>query len=241
MSDAITLTIDEVEVTGRKGQTILQAADDAGLYIPRLCWVKKLKPGAACRLCTVMVNNRPVAACTQPITEGMIVLHDTEPLNRYRRNLIDMMFVEGNHLCPVCEKSGNCELQALAYRFGITAPKYPYLFPRRPVDASHPDIFLDQNRCIQCGRCVRASQELDGKSVFQFFGRGAQKKLGVNAEARLADTSLNLTDEALNSCPVGALLRKRVGYAIPVGQRLYDLQPIGSEIEAKARRAANRK
>jgi [NiFe] hydrogenase diaphorase moiety small subunit len=188
-----------------------------------------------------MVNNRPVAACTQPITEGMIVLNDTEPLNTYRRNLIDMMFIEGNHLCPVCEKSGNCELQALAYRFGILAPKYPYLFPRRPVDASHPDIFLDQNRCIQCGRCIRASQELDGKSVFQFFGRGSQKKLGVNAEARLADTNLNLTDEAVNSCPVGALLRKRVGYAIPVGQRLYDLQPIGSEIEAKARRAANRK
>jgi [NiFe] hydrogenase diaphorase moiety small subunit len=130
-----------------------------------------------------------------------------------------------------CEKSGNCELQAMAYRFGITAPKYPYQFPKREVDASHPDVMVDHNRCILCARCVRASRDLDGKNVFQFVGRGAHKRVAVNAKSRLADTNLDVTDEAVNVCPVGAILKKRVGYATPVGSRLYDHEPIGSDVE----------
>jgi [NiFe] hydrogenase diaphorase moiety small subunit len=232
----VNFMIDGVEVTGRKGQTILQAADDAGIYIPRLCWSKKLRPSASCRLCTVLVNNRPVAACTQPITEGMDVLNEAGQILRYRKNLIEMLFVEGNHFCMFCEKSGNCELQAMAYRFGITAPKFPYLFPKRDVDASHPHIYLDRNRCILCGRCIRTSRDLDGKGVFEFIGRGHQKKIGVNARARLAETNIDVSDEVVNSCPVGAILKKRVGFAVPVGKRLYDHLPIGSDIEAKARR-----
>jgi [NiFe] hydrogenase diaphorase moiety small subunit len=87
---------------------------------------------------------------------GMIVETDSERAGRPPRLLVEMLFVEGNHFCMFCEKSGNCELQALAYRFGITAPRFPYLFPEREVDASHPDILIDRNRCILCGRCVRA-------------------------------------------------------------------------------------
>jgi len=237
MSDTIHLTVDGLEIAGRKGQSILQAAEDAGIYIPRLCWMKKLNPGATCRLCTVLINGRPTAACTQPAAEGMIVLNETEQLVQYRKNLVEMLLIEGNHFCMFCEKSGNCELQAMAYRFGIFAPHYPYLYPRRGVDATHPDVFLDHNRCIQCGRCIRSSRDLDGKNVFQFVGRGSRKKVGINAEARLADTNLTAADEAVNSCPVGAILKKRVGFAIPMGKRLYDHQPIGSEIEARAARA----
>jgi [NiFe] hydrogenase diaphorase moiety small subunit len=181
-----------------------------------------------------MVNGRPQAACTQPIAEGMLVENDTAQILAIRRNIIDMLFVEGNHFCMFCEKSGNCELQALAYRFGITAPKYPYLFPSRDVDASHPDIFIDRNRCVLCGRCVRASRDLDGKNVFEFVGRGPEKRVAVNAEARLVDTDIDVTDKALDVCPVGALLKKRVGYAVPVGRRLYDHKPIGSDIEQPA-------
>jgi len=241
MSDAVNFVIDGVEVTGQKGQMIIQAAEEAGVYIPRLCWVKKLKPGATCRLCTVMVNNRPIPACAQPVAEGMIIVNDSEQLNAYRKNLVEMLFVEGNHFCMFCEKSGNCELQAMGYRFGVTAPKYPYMFPKRDVDATHPDIYLDRNRCIMCGRCIRASRDLDGKFVFQYIGRGHNKKVGVNAEARLADTDMSAADEATDICPVGAILKKRVGFAVPIGKRLYDHQPIGSEIEAKARRAGGRK
>jgi len=233
MSTTIPFTIDGVEVTGQPGQTIMEAADAAGIYIPRLCALEGLSPHGSCRVCTVMVNGRPQAACTQPVADGMVVENETEQLLAIRRDIIDMLFVEGNHFCMFCEKSGNCELQALAYRFGIAAPKFPYLFPKRDIDATHPDIFIDRNRCILCGRCVRASRDIDGKNVFEFVGRGFDKRVAVNADANLADTDAAVTDEAVNVCPTGALLKKRVGYAVPVGQRKYDHEPIGSEIEKK--------
>jgi len=229
----ITFLIDGAEVRGRPGQTIMRAADEAGIYIPRLCARDELVPYGGCRVCTVMANGRPQAACTQPIAEGMIVENTTDRVLEIRRSIIEMLFVEGNHFCMFCEKSGNCELQALAYRFGITAPRYPYQFPKRDVDASHPDIFLDRDRCILCGRCVRASRDLDGKHVFEFIGRGKDRRIAVNAEARLADTDADVTDRAVEVCPVGAILKKRVGYAVPIGQRLYDHEPIGSDIEAR--------
>jgi len=143
---------------------------------------------------------------------------------------VDMLFVEGNHFCMFCEKSGHCELQAMAYRFGITAPQFPYLNPNRDIDLSHPDVFLDHNRCILCGRCVRTSQELDHKNVFQFVNRGHKKRLEVNAKG-LAETDLNVTDSVVNACPVGALMKKRVGYEVPIGDRPFDHASIGSEIE----------
>jgi [NiFe] hydrogenase diaphorase moiety small subunit len=233
MSDRVTLSIDDVEIQGRPGQTILEAADEAGIYIPRLCYLKGLEPFGSCRVCTVLVNGRPQAACTQPISQGMVVESATEKVTEIRKDLIDMLFVEGNHFCMFCEKSGHCELQAMAYRFGITAPKYPYMFPTREVDASHPDILIDHNRCIRCARCVRASRDLDGKEVFGFVNRGPHKELAVNAAAVLADTNADVTDQAIDVCPVGALLKKRTGYAIPIGKRKYDHEPIGSEIEGK--------
>ncbi len=235
MSDKLTLTIDGVEIKADPGQTIMQAADAAGIYIPRLCAMEGLSPHGSCRVCTVMVNGRPQSACTQPVADGMVVENDTEAILAIRRDIVDMLFVEGNHFCMFCEKSGNCELQALAYRFGITAPKFPYQFPKRNVDASHPDIFIDRNRCVLCGRCVQASRDLDGKGVFEFVGRGADKRVAVNADARLADTDMDVTDKALSACPVGALMKKRVGFEVPVGKRKYDHKPIGSDIEAVAK------
>ncbi len=230
----IVFTVDGRQIEGRPGQTILEAAEEAGVYVPRLCFMKGLTPAGACRVCTVRVNGRPQSACTQPVAPGMIVENDTDELRGLRRDVIDMLFVEGNHFCMFCEKSGNCELPALAYRFGITAPKYPFMFPRRELDASHPEIFIDRNRCILCGRCVRASQELDGKHVFDFVGRGKDKRIAVNAEAGLGDTDSEATDKAIDACPTGSLLHKRVGFAVPVGRREFDHQPIGSDVEQPA-------
>ncbi len=227
----VKFTIDGVEIKGSPGQTIMEAADEAGVYIPRLCYMKDLTPHGSCRVCTVKVNGRSQAACTQPIAEGIKVDNETEELKKQRTDLIDMLFVEGNHFCMFCEKSGNCELQALAYRFGICAPKYPFLFPKCELDASHPDIFIDRNRCVLCGRCVQASKDLDGKNVFGFVGRGSEKRIAVNSDAKLSDTNIDLTDKAVDVCPVGAILKKRVGFCVPVGERKYDSKPIGSDIE----------
>lgn len=231
MSSSVSIVIDGAEVEGRAGETILSAADRAGIYIPRLCHFESLEPHGSCRLCTVLVNGRPLTACTTPIAPGMIIENGVERLFNLRRSLLEMLLVEGNHFCMFCEKSGNCELKALAYRFGITAPKYPYLFPRREVDASHPDILIDHNRCILCARCVRASRQKDGKNELGFVGRGPQKRLAANARGGLAHTDMEAGDEVMGVCPVGALLRKRVGYVVPVGRRKYDHEPIGSDIE----------
>jgi [NiFe] hydrogenase diaphorase moiety small subunit len=233
MSETQHLTLDGREIPVESGQTILDAALAAGVYIPRLCHKPGLEPFGACRVCTVKVNGRAVAACTQPVSPGAVVESDTPELNDHRKALIEMLFVEGNHFCMFCEKSGSCELQALAYRFGILAPRFEFQFPRRDVDASHPDIMIDHNRCILCGRCVRASRDLDHKAVFGFVGRGSHKKIAVSSGARLHDTDVDVTDRALDVCPVGALLRKRVGFAVPVGQRLYDKDPIGTREEER--------
>lgn len=233
MSKTIKITIDGVAVDADPGQTILEAADQAGIYIPRLCSHKDLMPIGSCRVCTVIVDGRPQAACVKPVLDGMIIQNDTAELLQHRRNIIDMMFVEGNHFCMFCEKSGECELQALAYRFGITAPQYPYQFPEKDVDASHPDVLLDHNRCVMCARCVRASQELDGKNVFQSIGRGFQRKIGVDGERALGDTDMSVNDRAADVCPVGCIIKKRVGFKVPIGQRRFDHEPIGSDIQKR--------
>ncbi|MEW6720642.1 MAG: 2Fe-2S iron-sulfur cluster-binding protein [Thermodesulfobacteriota bacterium] len=228
----VTFTIDGKTVKAIRGQTILKAAEAAGIFIPRLCAYRDLTPHGSCRVCSVRVNGRIQAACVQTVAEGAVVESETPELQEFRRNLVDMLFVEGNHFCMFCEKSGFCELQALAYRFGIAAPRYRYLNPKRDIDLSHPDVYIDHNRCILCGRCVRASQDMDRKNVFQFVGRGSRKRLQVNGDS-LSETDLKATDEAVSVCPVGALMRKRVGYEVPVGQRRYDGQPIGEDIETR--------
>lgn len=236
MSEAVTFTIDGESIGGYVGQTILEAAEATGIYIPRLCFLEGLEPHGSCRVCVVKVNGKIVAACTTPISQGMVVESESEEVIDYRRKMIEMLFVEGNHYCMFCEKSGNCELQALAYRFGITAPRYPYTFPKRSMDATHPNVIVDRDRCILCGRCVRASREKDHKNVFQFKGRGKDKRIAVNADACLKDTNLEVTDAAAQDCPVGAILPKGVGFKIPVGERKFDHKPIGWEVEAKHQR-----
>ena len=231
MSERVTFTIDGQEIEADAGSTILEAAEANGIYIPRLCHMDGLEPYGGCRVCTVRVNGRSAASCTQPVGEGIVVEHDSDELNEWRKMIVEMLFVEGNHFCMFCEKSGNCELQAVAYRLGIAAPRFDYLWPIRDVDASHPDILLDHNRCIRCARCVRASRDLDGKSVFGFAGRGGDRELIVNAQARLVDTELDLTDQAVDVCPVGAILHKRTAYRTPVGKRMFDAEPIGTSVE----------
>ena len=227
----VQFVLDGQAIEAQDGQTILKAAEAAGVYIPHLCAFKDLIPHGSCRVCSVRVNGRIQAACVQTVTTGAVVESETPEILEFRRNIIDMLFAEGNHFCMFCEKSGNCELQALAYRFGIAAPGFPYAFPQRDADASHPDIRIDRDRCVLCARCVRASRELDGKAVFGFTGRGTGKRLGVDAASGLGGTSATAGDRAIAACPTGSLLLKRTGYAVPIGERRFDRLPIGADIE----------
>jgi [NiFe] hydrogenase diaphorase moiety small subunit len=205
----------------------MDAALAAGIYIPPLCHKPGLTPHGSCRLCTVEVGGRNAAACTLPAADGLQIDSDTEALNEVRKTITQMLFIEGNHLCPSCEKSGACTLQAVAYHLGMLDGHFPQFFPRREVDASHPDIVLDRDRCILCELCVRASRELDGKDVFAISGRGIEASLIVNAASgRLADTDIAVTDEAAQVCPVGAILIKGHGFEVPIGKRTFEVHSL---------------
>ena len=218
-----TFTLDGKVIPFEEGETIMEAAAAAGVYIPHLCHHPEFKPHGSCKLCTVNIGGRLGAACTNRAAEGMKVESETAALNADRLALTQMLFVEGNHVCPSCEKSGNCQLQAVAYHLGMLTPHFTHFYPARDVDASHPDVLLERNRCILCELCVRASRDVDGKNVFGIGGRGLKARLIVNsASGRLADTNLTVTDRAAEVCPTGAIIRKRHGFTIPIGKRLYD-------------------
>lgn len=225
-----TITIDGQKIPFEEGQTIMDAALSAQIYIPHLCHYPGLTPSGNCRLCIVEHNNRSVTACTTQAQDGQQISNNTPALNAARKAITQMLFVEGNHICPSCEKSGNCKLQAMAYHLGMLNDRFPYLNPRREMDASHPDILLDRGRCILCDLCVRASREVDGKNVFDIAGRGTNARLIVNTESgKLRDSDIAVSDLAANICPVGTIMVKEHGYVSPIGQRIYDQQPI-SEI-----------
>ena len=187
MSTLVKFKIDGVECMAEQGIYVVEAARENNIYIPTLCNIRGVKPRGSCRICTVLVNGRPMSACTTPVADGMEIENDTEQINEIRKAIIEVLFVEGNHFCPSCEKSGNCELQALAYRFKMMVPRLPYLFPTREVDASNPKIIKDHNRCILCKRCIRAIKTKDGKNVFAFKKRGIKLEINVDPEIDFDD------------------------------------------------------
>jgi [NiFe] hydrogenase diaphorase moiety small subunit len=230
MTDAFIL--DGREVPFIEGQTIMEAALAAGIYIPHLCFHPELKPHGSCKLCTVRIDGKEASSCTYKAQQGIAVESDTEAINADRRMLLQMLFVEGNHFCPSCEQSGNCKLQASAYELKMMSPHFPEFYPNLPVDASHPEYLIDFNRCILCSLCVRASRDVDRKNVFALSGRGMNTKLYVNGGS-LAQSGFSASDKAASVCPVGAILKKRRGFQVPIGQRRYDKNPISAEGKEK--------
>ncbi len=215
--------LDQQTVPFTHGQTILQAAHAAGHQIPHLCHHDGLSPHGSCRTCIVRVGGKIMAACTTPAHAGLTVELASESLHQQRRQIVELLFAEGNHLCPSCEASGNCQLQALAYDLGMTHYEFDPLYPHRPSDSSHPTIFVDQDRCIYCELCNRAARELDHKTVFGLGGRGADTYLFAHSDSgALGDTALDDQDQAAHICPVGCLLPRQGNYQMPIGQRRND-------------------
>lgn len=226
MTQSNTFLLDGQAIDFTPGDSIMDAALRAGAYIPHLCHNPDYPPHGSCRICVVKTNDRLVSACTYPASANISVENNTRELMNKRRTLLQLLFVEGNHICPGCEKSGDCQLQALAYYCEMLSPHFRHFFPLREVDASHPDFIIDYNRCINCELCVRASQ-LDGKSVFLLEGRGMQRKLVINGDSgKLGDSAFSATDRAASVCPVGAILPRKAAWSEPVGTRRYDRNPI---------------
>ncbi|MEE9494655.1 MAG: 2Fe-2S iron-sulfur cluster-binding protein [Gammaproteobacteria bacterium] len=235
MNDGKTFRLDGVSISFDAGDTVMDAALKAGEYIPHLCHNPEFPPHGSCRICVVNVDGRQQTACTLPASENMDVDNSSDAIVTLRRNLLQMLFVEGNHICPACEKSGDCKLQAVAYDTGMLSPHFTHFFPRRSIDASHPEIIFYFNRCILCGLCERASRDIDGKDVFLISGRGINSKLVFNSESgKLGDSTLSASDKAVSVCPVGAILPKNRGYEIPIGERRYDRKPISVDKDANS-------
>ena len=217
------IKIDGQSVPFADGQTVMQAASDAGVFIPHLCYHPDYAANGSCKMCTCKVNGRLVSSCTTRAEEGQVIESNTEELNSKRRAMAQMLFVEGNHHCPSCEESGNCVLQNMAYRLGMTALMFTNFHPGRATDASHPEVLLNRDRCIYCELCVRASRDSDGKDIFCITGRAENKSLAINSDSGLlADSGLTTDDRAASVCPVGALIKKREGFSKPIGERDFD-------------------
>lgn len=230
MNNTIKFKIDGKELVAEKGQTIVEAAKANHVFIPTLCNFEGLPPKGCCRICTIKINNRFMTSCTTPVAEGMEVESNIPEINDFRKGIVELLFVSGNHFCPACEKSGNCELQALAYRFGMMVPRFPFLFPQKEIDASSPKIIKEQNRCIMCKRCIKGIKDEKGRSYFAYQNRG--NKLEVILDEKMGKEITDaLARKAMDNCPVGSIIYKERGYYQPIGTRKFDKKPIGSEIE----------
>jgi bidirectional [NiFe] hydrogenase diaphorase subunit len=205
-----TLTIDEKQVSGRRGQTILEVALENEIEIPTLCHLEGLSDIGACRLCMVEIkgSNKLLPACVTTIFEGMDVSTNTERLQKYRRNILELLFAERNHVCAVCVSNGHCELQTMAQRQGLTHVRLPYRNPSLPVDASHERFTADHNRCILCTRCVRICAEIEGAHVWDVMGRGTDSVLITDLHEKWGESTCTSCGKCVQVCPTGALFDK---------------------------------
>lgn len=233
-SSIVKLMIDGKEYLAQSGSYIIDVAHENGLFVPTLCNIPGVKPRGACRMCTVTVNGRYMTACTTPVSEGMDVKTGTPDIIEIRKMVLEIMFSEGNHYCPVCEKSGNCTLQALGYRYQILVSRFPHQYPKRTIDARNPHLIKDHNRCILCKRCIRTIKDSQGRSFFAFRKRGHRVEISID-HATAEPMSESIAQQAVDICPTGALLKKERGFSTPIISRKYERTPIGSDIERPAR------
>lgn len=217
MSDAVevkTLIIDGEEVSALRGQTILEVARENGIDIPTLCHLDGLSDVGACRMCLVEIkgSNKLLPACVATVFEGMEVTTNSERLQKHRRNILEMLFAERNHICSVCVSNGHCELQSLAQEQGLTHIRLPYRNPALPVDASHERYTVDHNRCILCTRCVRACAEIEGAHVWDVMGRGINSIVITDLHEEWGSSTCTKCGKCVQVCPTGALFDKsRIG------------------------------
>ena len=205
-TETVTITIDGREIQAAAGRSLVDVANENGAFIPSLCYYPEIEPPlGTCRVCTCNINGVPGPACTETVRDGMVVEVDKPELNDVRQAIVEMMFSEGNHFCPGCEKSGDCDLQHMAYELGVKQSRFPHVFQNRLIDFNPKRMILEHNRCIKCGRCVQEVFTDDGKAVFAVHQRGTETHIGIDyvEETRLTDEQAL---RAMHICPTGAII-----------------------------------
>lgn len=223
---SIRIEIDGMPVATEDGETLADVAADAGVYIPTLCYLRGKPCLGTCRVCAVKVNGAVAAACTVRVSDGMTVEVDEPETADMRKALVELLFTEGNHNCPSCEKSGRCTLQAVGYEVDMLVSRFPYRFPARERDHASERIWLERDRCIFCQRCVDfVRDETTGQKIFSISHRGRESRIEVDTE-RADAMSAEQVRYAVDICPVGAILEKGVGYDVPIGRRKYEVESV---------------
>ncbi|HIQ06234.1 MAG TPA: 4Fe-4S dicluster domain-containing protein, partial [Anaerolineae bacterium] len=207
----INLTINGQSVVAKPGQTVLEAARDAGIHIPTLCYHPALPPVGYCRICLVEDKARGVqeTSCTLQVHEGMVIETESPTVLEKRRLALELILSEHPLDCMTCEQAGNCELQDLAYEFGIKESSLPHKLHNYPVTDPNPFIERDYNKCIMCERCVSACRELNGVEAIYVFNRGFDAKIGTVFDGNLEDSPCEFCGQCVAVCPTGALTERQ--------------------------------
>jgi len=206
----INLTIDGKLIKAKEGSFILEVALDNEIEIPHLCYQSGLSSAGACRVCLVKVKDRPelITSCTTEVSEGMKVITEDEEIIKARRLMVELILSEREHNCLICEKNGDCELQDLVYELGIDNIRFPVNKRVEKTEDSSQVILRDPNKCILCGRCVRACAEIAVQEVLDFAERGGKTFIAAGLDEKLADTDCVSCGACVQACPTGALTEK---------------------------------
>jgi formate dehydrogenase major subunit len=216
----VNITINGQAVAAKPGQTVLEAAEDAGIIIPALCRSPHLKPEGACRVCLVEIEKQRTLqpACTFPVTEGMVVQTESQKVVASRKFALAMIFSERSHYCMFCQRSGtaqstDCELQRLGYQAGLDSWAFgPNYAKAWPVDATRPYFVMDHARCILCRRCVRACDTVAANHTLGVHQRGARTMICADDDVPFGQSTCVCCGSCLEVCPTGALTDRRSSY-----------------------------
>lgn len=238
MSKMVTITIDGKNFQTEEGKNLILAAKEQGIFIPSLCYFEHITPPlGTCRLCTCKINGKFAPACTEKTTEGLSVEVNTPELMDTRKALVEMMFAEGNHICPACEKSGHCDLQHMGYELGVSSTRFQHVFKDRNIDFNPTRMVMEHNRCIKCMRCVVDVKTNDGKKVFNYQNRGNETFVGIDYEQEAKLTEEQAVN-AMKICPTGAIIIRGVSMPEPFGDRKFDQESVQKNYNKKEKKIA---
>ncbi len=203
------ITIDGRNVEFTDEKNVLSIIRKAGIDVPTLCYQPELSVFGACRMCTVEDDRgRLFASCSEEPRDGMVIFTNTAKLIKYRRKLLELLLAAHDRECTTCERSGDCQLQALANRYGVTDVRFSNYKERVPLDTSSPSIVRDPNKCILCGNCVRVCDELQSVGALGFAERGADATVTPAFQKQIAETDCVNCGQCRVYCPTGAITIK---------------------------------